>query len=64
MQGVRRWMGSSQGSKRKANAAAPAPKVQPADDPQKQQDPHSLENLVARLLSPTVSVDEEKEYER
>ncbi|KAF8597663.1 hypothetical protein BDV93DRAFT_527255 [Ceratobasidium sp. AG-I] len=65
MQGVRRWMGASHNSsKRKANAAAPPPKEQPTSDPQKQQGTHSLELIVARLLSPTVSEDEEEEYER
>lgn len=65
MQGVRRWMGASHGSsKRKANAATPLPKAQPSEGPQIQLDPHSVEGIVARLLSPTVPEQEENEYRR
>lgn len=65
MQGVRRWMGSSQGSsKRKSTAVAAPPNVQPTENPRETLDPHTVEGLVARLLSPTVSEREEKEYQR
>ncbi|CUA69205.1 Polyphosphoinositide phosphatase [Rhizoctonia solani] len=65
MQGVRRWMGSSQGSsKRKPNAIMIPPKAQPAENPLEVLDPHSVEGMVAGALSPTVSEREEKEYQR
>ncbi|CAE6359255.1 unnamed protein product [Rhizoctonia solani] len=63
MQGVRRWMGQGP-SKRKPNPITIPPKTQPAEDPRETLDPHSVETMVARALSPVVSVDEEKEYQR
>ncbi|CAE6469140.1 unnamed protein product [Rhizoctonia solani] len=65
MQGVRRWMGSAQGSsKRKPNAITIPPTAQPTENPREMLDPHSVEGIIARALSPTVSEREEKEYQR
>jgi hypothetical protein len=63
MQGVRRWMGQGS-SKRKPNPITIPPKDQPADNPREALESHSVEAMVARALSPIVSVDEEKEYQR
>ncbi|KAG9103896.1 phosphatidylinositol-3,5-bisphosphate 5-phosphatase [Ceratobasidium sp. 370] len=65
MQGVRRWMGSSQGSsKRKQSIVTPPPQVTSAETPGKVVDQSSLLTIIARSLSPTVPEEEEKEYQR
>ncbi|KAG8751052.1 phosphatidylinositol-3,5-bisphosphate 5-phosphatase [Ceratobasidium sp. 428] len=65
MQGVRRWMGSSQGSsKRKQNIVTTPPQITSTESSRKVVDPSSVEAIVARSLSPTVPKEEEKEYQR
>ncbi|QRV74438.1 polyphosphoinositide phosphatase [Ceratobasidium sp. AG-Ba] len=65
MQGVRRWMGSSQGSsKRKSTTLTLPPQTISTESSQKPVDASSMEAIVARSLSPTVPDEEENEYQR
>jgi len=64
MEGVRRWMSSSQGTtNRKVSKAAMPPTLAKPEIEIEPVDPLSLAGIIARSLAPNVSEDEEAEYQ-
>jgi hypothetical protein len=63
MAGVRRWIGSHPSSRSQKSQGKLSNLIQATTSNEAERDTHSTEYIVTRLLDPSVSVEEEMEYQ-
>jgi hypothetical protein len=63
MAGVRRWIGSHPSSRNQRSPGQTSDSIQAIVTNEPEKDTHSTEYLVTRLLDPSVSTEEEIEYQ-